>query len=74
MIADSELAVKLNRQQQRADGEIAPAKVLQSVCAEFKEYSIPEIKEFRKPSKSKCHFLMRSVEFLVYWHNNVYKE
>lgn len=47
-MADSELAAKLNRQQQRADGEIAPAKVSQSVYAEFKEFSIPEIKEFRK--------------------------
>ena len=34
MMADSELAAKLNRQQQRADGEIAPAKVPQrmAVC------------------------------------------
>ena len=47
-MADSELAAKLNRQQQRADGEIAPAKVSQSVYAEFKEFSIPEIKEYRK--------------------------
>ena len=47
-MADSELAAKLNRQQQRADGEIAPAKVSQSVYAEFKGFSIPEIKEFRK--------------------------
>ena len=47
-MADNELAAKLNRQQQRADGEIAPAKVSQSVYAEFKEFSIPEIKEFRK--------------------------
>lgn len=47
-MADSELSAKLNRQQQRNDGEIAPAKVSQSVYAEFKEFSIPEIKEFRK--------------------------
>ena len=47
-MADSELASKLNRQQQRNDGEIAPAKVSQSIYAEFKEFSIPEIKEFRK--------------------------
>lgn len=47
-MADSELAAKLNRQQQRNDGEIAPAKVSQSVYAEFKEFSIQEIKEFRK--------------------------
>ena len=47
-MADSELASKLNRQQQRNDGEIAPSKVTQSVYSEFKEFSIPEIKEFRK--------------------------
>jgi hypothetical protein len=47
-MATSELASKLNRQQQRNDGEIAPSKVSQSVYAEFKEFSIPEIKEFRK--------------------------
>ena len=47
-MADSELAAKLNNQQQRANGEIAPAKVSQSVCAEFKVFLIPEITEFRK--------------------------
>jgi len=47
-MADSELSAKLNRQQQRNDGEVAPAKVSQSVYAEFKEFSIPEIKEFKK--------------------------
>ena len=54
-MADSELAAKLNRQQQRADGEIAPAKVSQSVYAEFKEFSIPEIKEFRKTFQKYIH-------------------
>ena len=47
-MADSELAGKLNRQQQINDGEAAPQKISQSVYAEFKEFSIPEIKEFRK--------------------------
>lgn len=47
-MADSELTQKLSRQQQRNDGEIAPAKVSQSVYAEFKEFSIQEIKEYRK--------------------------
>lgn len=47
-MADSELARKLDHQQKRNDGEVAPAKVSQSVYAEFKEFTIPEIKEFRK--------------------------
>ena len=44
----SELAEKLSRQQQLNEGELKPAKVSQSVYGEFKEFSIPEIKEFRK--------------------------
>ena len=47
-MADNELQSKLNRQQQINDGEIAGGKVHQSVYAEFKEFSIQEIKEFRK--------------------------
>lgn len=47
-MADSELSAKLNRQQQLNEGEVKPAKVSQSVYAEFKEFSIQEIKEFRK--------------------------
>jgi len=47
-MAESELASKLSRQQQMNDGELKPAKVSQSVYAEFKEFSIPEIKEYRK--------------------------
>ena len=47
-MAESELASKLNRQQQINEGQVAPGKVTQSVYAEFKEFSIQEIKEFRK--------------------------
>jgi hypothetical protein len=47
-MAESELAEKLSRQQLRNDGDIQPAKVSQSVYSEFKEFSIQEIKEFRK--------------------------
>ncbi len=47
-MADSELSQKLSRQQQRNDGDVMPAKVSQSVYAEFKEFSIQEIKEYRK--------------------------
>ncbi|XP_019862816.1 PREDICTED: EF-hand domain-containing protein D2-like [Amphimedon queenslandica] len=47
-MAESELASKLNRQQQINDGEVKAAKVSQSVYAEFKEFSIQEIKEYRK--------------------------
>ena len=47
-MADSELSDKLNRQQKINEGEAKPAKVSQSVYAEFKEFSIPEIKEYRK--------------------------
>lgn len=47
-MADSELAGKLSRQNQINDGEVKPAKVSQSVYAEFKEFSIQEIKEYRK--------------------------
>ena len=47
-MADSELAQKLSRQNQINEGEVKPAKVSQSVYAEFKEFSIQEIKEFRK--------------------------
>lgn len=48
MMADSELSEKLSRQQKINEGEAKPVKVSQSVYAEFKEFSIPEIKEFRK--------------------------
>lgn len=47
-MADSELASKLSRQTQINEGEVKPVKVSQSVYAEFKEFSIPEIKEYRK--------------------------
>ena len=47
-MAESELAGKLSHRQQVNDGEVQPTKVSQSVYAEFKEFSIPEIKEFRK--------------------------
>ena len=47
-MAESELADKLSRQQQINEGSVAPAKVSQSVYAEFKEFSIQEIKELRK--------------------------
>eukprot|EP00112_Aurelia_sp_Birch-Aquarium-sp1_P000304 Seg1026.6 transcript_id=Seg1026.6/GoldUCD/mRNA.D3Y31 product="EF-hand domain-containing protein D2" protein_id=Seg1026.6/GoldUCD/D3Y31 len=47
-MADNELAAKLNRRGQINEGEAAPTKVSQSVYAEFKEFSILEIKEYRK--------------------------
>ena len=47
-MAESELTEKLNRQQKINEGDITPAKVSQSVYAEFKEFSIQEIKEYRK--------------------------
>ena len=47
-MADSELAQKLSRQTQINEGEAKPTKVSQSVYAEFKEFSIQEIKEYRK--------------------------
>ena len=47
-MADSELSEKLSRQQKINEGEAKPVKVSQSVYAEFKEFSIPEIKEFKK--------------------------
>ena len=47
-MADSELAGKLSRQTQINDGEVKPANVSHSVYAEFKEFSIQEIKEYRK--------------------------
>jgi len=47
-MADSELAQKLSRQNQIIEGEAKPVKVSQSVYAEFKEFSIQEIKEYRK--------------------------
>jgi hypothetical protein len=47
-MANSELQSKLDRQQQINDGEVAGGKAHQSVYAEFKEFSIPEIKEFKK--------------------------
>ena len=47
-MANSELQSKLDRQQQINDGQVAGGKAHQSVYAEFKEFSIPEIKEFKK--------------------------
>lgn len=47
-MAESELSEKLSRQQQLNDGEAKPTKMSQSVYAEFKEFSIPEIKELKK--------------------------
>jgi Ca2+-binding EF-hand superfamily protein len=47
-MADSELAEKLSRQGRINEGEVKPMKVSQSVYAEFKEFSIQEIKEYRK--------------------------
>lgn len=48
IMAESELATKLAHQQQINDGQLPPSKVSQSVYAEFKEFSIQEIKEYRK--------------------------
>lgn len=48
IMADSELSQKLSRQSQINEGEVKPVKVSQSVYAEFKEFSIQEIKEYRK--------------------------
>eukprot|EP00731_Ephydatia_muelleri_P015191 Em0008g911a len=48
MAETSELADKLSRQQKINEGEAKPTKVSQSVYAEFKEFSIQEIKEYRK--------------------------
>ncbi|XP_062505391.1 EF-hand domain-containing protein D2-like isoform X2 [Corticium candelabrum] len=45
-MADSELAGKLGRQSDINEGQIQPTKVSQSVYAEFKEFSIQEIKEY----------------------------
>ncbi|XP_022090194.1 EF-hand domain-containing protein D2-like [Acanthaster planci] len=45
---DSELAQKLNLDSQQRINEGQPAKVSQSVYAEFKEFSIQDIKEYRK--------------------------
>ena len=47
-MADNELMSKLNRREKINEGESAPSKVSQSVYAEFKEFSILEIKEYRK--------------------------
>ena len=47
-MADAELSEKLARQGQINEGEVKPTKISQSVYAEFKEFSIPEIKEYRK--------------------------
>ena len=47
-MAESELSEKLNRQQQLNEGEVKPAKMSQSIYAEFKDFSIPEIKELKK--------------------------
>ena len=47
-MAESELAEKLSRQQKINEGEVTVPKVSQSVYAEFKEFSIQEIKEYRK--------------------------
>ena len=44
----AELAEKLSRQQKINEGDVKPTKVSQSVYAEFKEFSIIEIKEYRK--------------------------
>ena len=46
-MATTELAAKLNRRDQINEGEAAPSKVSQSVYAEFKEFSIQEIKQCR---------------------------
>ena len=47
-MAESELAEKLSRQQKINEGGVTVPKVSQSVYAEFKEFSIQEIKEYRK--------------------------
>ncbi len=48
-MADDELLKKLGRRQEINEGEaVVPAKVSQSIYAEFKEFSIIEIKELRK--------------------------
>lgn len=45
---DQDLAAKLNRREQINEGHAPAPKVTQSVYAEFKEFSIQEIKEFKK--------------------------
>lgn len=47
-MAESELSDKLNRRQKINEGDVKPSKVSQSVYAEFKEFSILEIKEYQK--------------------------
>eukprot|EP00118_Oscarella_pearsei_P025602 m.308448 g.308448 ORF g.308448 m.308448 type:complete len:186 (+) comp44023_c0_seq1:66-623(+) len=47
-MADSELSAKLSRRTDINEGGASPAKVSRSVYAEFKEFSIQEIKEYRK--------------------------
>ncbi|XP_065052300.1 EF-hand domain-containing protein D2-like [Rhopilema esculentum] len=47
-MATNELQEKLARRDKINEGEAAPSKVSQSVYAEFKEFSILEIKEYRK--------------------------
>lgn len=45
---DEDLAAKFNRREQINEGNVPTPKVTQSVYAEFKEFSIQEIKEFKK--------------------------
>ena len=45
---DEDLAAKFNRREQINEGNVPAPKVTQSVYAEFKEFSIQEIKEFKK--------------------------
>ena len=45
---DQDLEAKLHRREQINEGQAPVAKVTQSVYAEFKEFSIQEIKEFKK--------------------------
>ena len=63
-MADNELAAKLNRREKINEGEAAPGKVSQSVYAEFKEFSIPEIKEYRKIFQKYNFFLNILIEIL----------
>ena len=72
-MADNELTAKLNRRAEINEGEAAPSKVSQSVYAEFKEFSILEIKEYRKIFQkyvalsifhTSCSFLSEQKSFL----------
>lgn len=64
-MADSELSDKLNRQQKINEGEAKPTKVSQSVYAEFKEFSIPEIKEYRKVFEKYVSDIINRLDYIL---------